>query len=185
MIWTRKHTIGIAPTNCSACFGEGLVRRHNRVKPCECVLRRIFDLCTTFYFQAEVILEGHINTTRIPHAPEWGPDQRLQQLADYRADYLAVTRRALRCPELRSIWHRYFLLSTPWQAFNRGKDVFHDIYKIKRIAGRAYAELKPFALYPVEDYLTVPHAGKIEPQVIEFKTPVRRPLMAPLVRRAA
>jgi hypothetical protein len=67
-----------------------------------------------------------------------------------------VTRRSLTAAEYK-LFNYHFLLGADWRLccrrlnVDRG-DFFHDIYKIEEKLGRVYRELKPYALYPLDEY---------------------------------
>jgi hypothetical protein len=74
-------------------------------------------------------------------------------------DFDLVSRRALSEYEHR-IFRYHFLLGADWKLccrqlkMDRGT-FFHAIYKIEEKLGRIFAELRPYALYPLDEYFGV------------------------------
>ncbi|MEO8369781.1 MAG: hypothetical protein ABI806_11305 [Candidatus Solibacter sp.] len=72
------------------------------------------------------------------------------------ADFCLVSRRVLTDDDHR-LFRYYFLLGADWQLcarrinMDRG-NFFHAIYRIERLLGRAFSELQPYALYPLDEY---------------------------------
>jgi len=72
------------------------------------------------------------------------------------ADFCLVSRRALDQEDHR-LFRFYFLLGADWQLCARRLNMdrgnfFHAIYRIERKLGRAFCELEPYALYPLDEY---------------------------------
>ena len=72
------------------------------------------------------------------------------------ADFVLVSRRFLTDSEHR-IFRFHYLLGADWHLccrqlkLDRG-DFFHMLYEIEQKLGRVFAELKPYALYPLDEY---------------------------------
>ena len=72
------------------------------------------------------------------------------------ADFCLVARRVLDDDDHR-LFRYYFLLGADWQLcarrinMDRG-NFFHAIYRVERLLGRAFSELQPYALYPLDEY---------------------------------
>jgi len=106
---------------------------------------------------------------------------------EYMADFCLISRRALTDPEYR-LFRYHFLLGADWQLCTRQLKMdrgtlFHAIYKLERTLGRAFADTKPFGIYPLDEYFG---GLALEEPVQALKPPPRRskPLRVP-VRRAA
>ena len=75
---------------------------------------------------------------------------------EYAADFLLVCQRYLN-PEDYKIFRYHYLLGADWQlcarrlAMDRG-NFFHAVYRIQQTLGQAFYQLKPYPLYPVNDY---------------------------------
>lgn len=72
------------------------------------------------------------------------------------ADFCLVSRRVLNDNEHR-VFRYHFLLGADWNLccrqlkMDRG-NFFHTVYRIEQRLGRAFAELRPYALYPLDEY---------------------------------
>jgi hypothetical protein len=75
---------------------------------------------------------------------------------EFAADFCLVTRRVLTEAEYK-IFRYTFLLGADWKmcadhlGLDRG-NFYHAIYRIEEKLGREYADLKPYPLYPVDEY---------------------------------
>ncbi|MGA3024313.1 MAG: hypothetical protein ABSF98_06055 [Bryobacteraceae bacterium] len=75
---------------------------------------------------------------------------------EFIADFCLVSRRALDDFEYR-IFQYHFLLGADWKlccrklGTDRGK-FFHEVYRIEQRLGRVFRELRPYALYPLDEY---------------------------------
>ena len=90
------------------------------------------------------------------------PDQ------EYAADFLSAAKRTLGGhshggQQVDTLEHRIFtwhhVYGADFRAINRklgraldDRATFHDFYRIEEKLGRAFAELKPYALYPLDEY---------------------------------
>ena len=103
------------------------------------------------------------------------------------ADFCLVSRRVLSDEDHR-LFRFYFLLGADWNLcarqlkMDRG-NFFHAIYRIERLLGRAFSELQPYALYPLDEYFggTVRARGPVRAlesaparQNPRFEVPLRR-----------
>jgi hypothetical protein len=72
------------------------------------------------------------------------------------ADFCLVSRRVLDDYEHR-LFRFHFVLGADWRLccrqlqLDRGS-FFHSIYRIEQRLGRVFAELEPYALYPLNEY---------------------------------
>ncbi len=163
MEWTRSDTFGMAATKCTICQGVGMRQgRGDSEVACACVYRAIFRACYARFRQtiekekslSRVTLDrSHTGGGRMT----WG-----RKDEEYIADFLLVTKRNL-CAEDWKLFRYYFLLGADWQLCTRklGMDrgfFFHQIYRIAGLLGKVYRELRPYALYPVDEYF----AGRTE-----------------------
>jgi len=163
MQWDRSETIGMANGTCKYCSGRGLrLVYKTKASPCNCVFRAIFRACLNRF--RDCAARGTAFGT-----VSWefcsGPGGRRvysRKQEEYMADFCLVSRRALDDEDHR-LFRYYFLLGADWQLcarqlkMDRG-NLFHAIYRIERTLGRAFAELRPYALYPLDEYF----GGKIQ-----------------------
>jgi hypothetical protein len=79
-----------------------------------------------------------------------------RKMEEYAADICLVARRTLDEDDHR-IFRFYFLLGADWKlccgrlSLDRGS-FFHKVYSVEEKLGRAFAELEPYPLYPLDDY---------------------------------
>jgi hypothetical protein len=191
--WGHSEVIAMAREACTQCHGTGLrnEKRQGRETPCGCVFRAIFRACYR-RFRTLAQQEKHISRVRLEqvingkeHRQTWGMKDE-----EYMADFLLVTKRSLSESEHR-IFRFHYLLGGDWKLccrrlnMDRG-DFFHELYRIQSKLGRIYRELKPYALFPLDEYfggsvrkgLPVPKANVIE-------MPSARRRLIPPVRKAA
>jgi hypothetical protein len=75
---------------------------------------------------------------------------------EYLADFCLVSKRYLEDEEYK-LFRFHFLLGADWKLCCRQMKMergvfFHNIYRIQQKLGRAFRELQPYALYPVDEY---------------------------------
>jgi hypothetical protein len=106
---------------------------------------------------------------------------------EYMADFCLVSQRALDDLD-NKIFRFHFLLGADWRLccrlnMDRGS-FFHQVYRIEQKLGRVYRELRPYALFPLDEYFggTVrAHPPQAFMNVREMPLPAGgRPLRAPL-----
>jgi hypothetical protein len=184
--WNRSETIAVAKESCSQCQGLGLrsaIGRSGPEAPCNCVLRGIFRSCYS-RFRYCVEKEKHISHARVElvggrnRRPVWG-----RKDEEYIADFALVSKRFLDDFEYK-IFRFHFLLGADWRLCCRQLKMdrgvfFHAVYRIQQKLGRAFRELQPYALYPLDEYFG-PVVRKELPQ--QAKNVLRMP---PLEKRRA
>lgn len=156
--WTRGRCIGVASVDCVFCRGYGIRKAQGKEdKPCGCVFRAIFRAC---YKRFRNILHNEAQPGRLSlsatnraagRALNYGfPKQ------EYCADLYLVTKRSLTAEEWK-VFDAHYLMGGDWKfcaekiGIDKGK-FFHLLYVIQEKLGRIYAELKPHALYPIDEY---------------------------------
>jgi hypothetical protein len=131
---------------------------HNgREAPCNCVFRAVFRSCFN-RFREFAANADHIGTVSLEFCR--GRDGRrsyARKREDYVADFCLVSRRVLDDYE-HQLFRFHFLLGADWRLCCRQLHMergtfFHSIYRIEQRLGRVFAELEPYALYPVSEYL--------------------------------
>jgi len=157
MNWNRSATIGLAKVACQFCDGQGLTYIIRGVPaPCGCVLRAIFRACYA-RFRHCVTKEKFLS--KVSLVPCLGKDTRrtyVRMDEDYICDFSNISRHALTSYEY-NIFRYHFLLGADWRLccrqmkVERG-DYFHTLYRIQRKLGRAFREMEPYALFPVDEY---------------------------------
>lgn len=142
MNWNRSNVIGLAAPLCTQCGGHGMVNLLRKdMRPCSCVFRAVFRAC---YQRFRDCVEF----------PTYAGYRMKRE--EFIADFELVARRVLSESD-HKLFRFTFLLGADWVAccrhlkLDRG-NYFHHVYRIQAILGRAYADLKPYALYPVDEY---------------------------------
>jgi hypothetical protein len=157
MQWNRSNAIGIASPTCTYCHGYGTrLGRHEREIPCGCVLRAIFRACYARYREC-VAAEARAAVASIESFQAC--EARItysRKGEEFVADFDLVSRRVLDEHEYR-IFRFHYLLGADWKlCCGRLKmerdDFFHALYRIEQILGRNFAEIRPYPLYPVNEY---------------------------------
>jgi hypothetical protein len=158
MDWTRTETLALAAQKCTTCHGVGVrASRGSAVAPCNCALRGIFRVCLNRFRQCveeqhrvkPVSLEFSGRRSR---RASWGG----RKNEEFAADFYLISKRCLTEEEFR-IFRYHFLLGADWRLccrklkLDRG-EFFHSVYRIEQRLGRAFREMRPFALYPVDEY---------------------------------
>ncbi|HLI86466.1 MAG TPA: hypothetical protein VKV17_21330 [Bryobacteraceae bacterium] len=136
---------------------------------CHCVYRAIFRACYNRF--RECVANGEqTSIVSLEFCP--GKDGRRtysRKKEEYMADFCLVSKRELSEADY-SIFRYHFLLGADWKlccrqlGMDRG-NFFHAIYRIEQALGKVFAELTPYALYPLDEY---------------FGGSIRRRLPAPL-----
>ena len=156
--WTRSETIALAKESCTQCQGIGLrsSTRTGEDAPCNCVFRTIFRLCYS-RFRYCIEKEKHMSHARL--AIVGGKDRRQvwgRRDEEYIADFCLVSKRVLSEFEHKLLRFHY-LLGADWRLccrqlrMDRGS-FFHAVYRIQQKLGRAFRELEPYSLFPLDEY---------------------------------
>jgi hypothetical protein len=157
MQWNRSNTLGIAKNSCTYCSGNGtrLVRNDKEV-PCNCVFRAIFRAC---YHRFRECAAKSTHTSSVTLELCRGREGRRtysRKREEYIADFCLVSQRTLDEYE-HKVFRIHFLLGADWRLccrqlkIDRG-EFFHTVYRIEQRLGRTFAELRPFPLYPLDEY---------------------------------
>lgn len=192
--WTRSETIAVAKQSCTQCQGLGLRARTSRTgpdMPCNCVLRAIFRACYA-RFRLCLAKEGRMSHVRFEivggreRRAVWG-----RKDEEYVADFCLVSKRILDEFEYK-LFRLHFLLGADWKLCCRQLNLdrglfFHSVYRIQQKLGRAFRELTPYPLFPLDEYFgpVVRKALSSEANaVLRMPPPRRRAVRAP-VKKAA
>jgi hypothetical protein len=196
MEWNRSEAIGTASMTCAHCQGEGLRqisrKRNGPPKPCNCTLRGIFRACL-LKFRECVEKPKHLSRATLQSCSGkegyrvWG-----RKDEEYMADFYLIAKRTLDEEHFR-IFRFHFLLGADWRLccrrlnMDRG-NFFHAVYLIQQQLGRAFREMKPYALFPTDEYfggtIRRPIADATPPpsNVIEMPAPKMRKSLRPPLR---
>jgi len=137
----RPSWASMALDSCFRCHGAGVLFSR---QPCVCVARAIFRACLGRYrsigiMQEELAIWGHKGM-------------------EFRADFELIARRELDAWEYR-VFDLHLLQRRDWREcaarlrVDRG-NFFHAVYRIERQLGRVFRELRPYALFPVDEYFS-------------------------------
>ena len=157
MQWNRSNSIGLSKTSCLKCHGLGVrIVHQTRDAPCNCVYRAVFRACYNRF--REYVAEG-VGASVVSLDFCRGRDGRRsysRKREEYMADFCLVSRRFLDESEYK-VFRFHFLLGANWRLCCRQMKVdrgtfFHSVYRIEQRLGRAFAQLEPYALYPVSEY---------------------------------
>jgi hypothetical protein len=130
--------------------------RKGNFGPCKCVYRTIFRACYS-RFRACAQKDKAACRTRLEASPNggrrttWG-----RKNEEYCADFFLVARRALSASEWK-LFSYHFLLGADIRLCARQLKIergvaYFQVYRIMEKLGRLFAELKPYALYPLDEY---------------------------------
>ena len=191
MEWTRSETLALAQQSCTLCHGLGLRQGRSEVStPCPCVFRAIFRACYN-KFQECANKERRISQISL----EANPGQQRKCVfglkdEEYTADFCLVSRRSLSPGDYR-IFKFHFLLGADWKLCCRRLNMdrgsfYHAVYRIQEKLGRIYRELRPYPLFPLDEYFHgIRHPDEDAPLFrLEKGTQLGRRLRFP-VRKAA
>jgi hypothetical protein len=156
--WNRSGAIGLALASCTQCGGHG-IREFQRGldKPCHCVFRAIFRACfEVFQEYANASQQPGAVTLESNHGPT-GHRYYSFKRQEYVADFYLAARRALTAEDYKLFRYVYLLgadciLCKRYLRLDRG-DFFRRTYRIEETLGRYLAELEPYPLFPVDEYM--------------------------------
>jgi hypothetical protein len=127
-------------------------------EPCHCVLRKVFRVCYRRFrdcaaaeYETRMSIEKGAQIERTV----WGRKEQ-----EYLADFCLTAKRVL-SEEDHKIFRFRFLLGADYRLCCRRLNIdrgtfFRAIYRIERNLGRELSEMKPYPLYPLEDYFAGP-----------------------------
>jgi hypothetical protein len=157
--------LAMSSARCTHCSGAGarIKYRSNgvqRVVPCKCVYLRVFRACLNKWRE----IQFHIISVARRSDLERLEFHRVQgarvmyglKKVEYLADFELVSRRMLSEEEHR-LFRLHFLQGQNWKVCSRvlcmdRGTFFHAVYRIEQKLGRTYLTLKPYALYPIDEY---------------------------------
>ena len=157
MEWNQSDVLALAMEKCTTCNGFGMKpARSGKSAACNCVYRSIFRICYDRFkvseSRKERISRPNLEHTASPHGKmSWG-----RKDEEFVADFLLVAKRTLTEAEHKIFRYR-FLLGADWRLCCRKLKMekglyFHALYRVTAKLGRTFAELEPYALYPVATY---------------------------------
>lgn len=192
MEWTQSDTLALAAVNCAHCNGSGLINTHKGGEyPCKCALRAIFRACYARFVECST-KEKHLCHVRLDRSPSGGKMTWGRKDEEYAADFFLVTKRTLTAAEWQIFsWH--YLLGADYSLCCRRLKLdqgtyFHAVYRIQQKLGKMYRELKPYALFPLDEYFSGHQETAncwTHPKVVEIRPRSLHKLLGVPVRKAA
>lgn len=127
------------------------------MNPCGCVLRQAFRSVLNKY--RYVVSHMDRVSSSVPTIAKHGKDSKIhwsRKNEEFAADFYLVSKRTLDEAEWK-LFRLHFILGADWRICTRqlGMDrgtFFHAVYRIEQTLGRVFMELKPYALYPIDEY---------------------------------
>ena len=109
---------------------------------------------------------------------------------EYIADFCLVSKRYLDDEEYK-LFRFHYLLGADWKLCCRQLKMerghfFHSVYRLEQKLGRVFRELRPYALFPLDEYFggaTREDVSSRPPAVLQM--PSRRPGLRPPLRKVA
>jgi len=158
MRWTHSQAVGLSNVRCEKCEGTGLRPGPHRTGnwPCNCVLRNIFRACLARFQHCDA-LDAYISAVRYEHRPGAEASATWSRVAeDYKADFYLIAKRTLtedefRLFKLHFLWGGDSKLCCRRLSMDRGA-FFHAVYRIEQKLGRVYREVRPYSLFPLDEY---------------------------------
>lgn len=163
MTWSHVDVFGLSSPRCVLCKGSGLrlrLQRSGAIPPgpdaCDCVLRKIFRICLRQFRQySSYDNPGQVVLTYVEGGKQTKAVGRPRQ--EFSADFVLLCKRNLD-PQRYRIFRLYHLLGASHKVCSRKLNLdsgtlFHRIYRLEADLGRALAELQPYPLYPIDQYL--------------------------------
>lgn len=184
MEWNRSEMLALAAHNCTRCHGVGSsIGKRGKAVTCTCVHRAVFRAC---YQRFRSCVEKEKALTKCTLDLPTGNTRRYswgRKDEEYIADFCLVSRRYLDSEEYK-VFRFHYLLGADWKLCTRQLKVdkgefFHTLYRIQQRLGRVFRELKPFALYPLDEYF----ASTGRPDLEEMRSPEAERVVA-LYQRA-
>jgi len=144
--------------------------RRGAERPCDCVFRAILRACYNRF--REYASQGAQAGTVSLECTQGPVGYRVysRKREEYMADFCIVTRRALGDQDYK-LFRYACLLGADWRICVRQLNMdrgtfFHNLYRMEERLGRYYAEMEPYALYPLDEYF----GGAIRKQSVRART---------------
>ncbi len=144
----------LAHARCNECGGSGLLISKEDVEPCNCVCRRIFDICLYRYntiressgYESPIVISNLLNASR-PHE-------------EFAADFVLTSRRTLNTldePGLLDIFELHIVKGADLDVCSRKLKIPRPILlcavrRMESFLGKTFRELRPYPLFPLYEY---------------------------------
>ena len=182
----RSDLVALALGACTRCKGSGM----DQGSVCACVNRGVFRAVLNKF--RECAAGAHLLRTRSIEAIS-GPRGKASygsKLSEFVGDVHIVGKRTL-CVDDWNVFRFHHLLGADWKLccqrlnMTRG-NFFHACYRIEETLGRVFRELKPYPLYPLDEYFQ-PITRTVDARPLPVSPvpyPNGEPLRPPLAPRA-
>lgn len=162
---TRSEALALGQQGCFYCFGLGMrPGRQAEMTPCNCVYRAIFRACHT-RFRTIAQSGAYCCQVKPEHGYLPGLNRRGYGMKwqEYAADFVLIAQRYL-CKRDLQVFRAHCLLGADWKlcAYKLGIDkgqFFSILYEIQQRLGRIYYEIRPHALFPLDEYFSSSQRG--------------------------
>lgn len=153
----RSKHVALARHDCTKCQGTGLASPQ---ETCPCVWRAIFRIVLR---KVHAVAIGAHLLRPVCLLGASGPQGRSgngRRLENFTADVYLTAQRTLQHKVDWDLFRYHYLLGADWKAcckvlrMDRG-NFFHACYRIEAKLGRVFADLKPYALWPLDEYFQV------------------------------
>lgn len=123
------------------------------------MLRAIFRVCYQRF--RECATDCHVSTVNLQIHDTGGKGRSFvwgRKDEEYRADFYLVSKRTL-TEEEWAVFKLRYLLGSDWEPccrrlkMDRGT-FFHHVYRIQQKLGTTFRDLKPYALFPLDEYFS-------------------------------
>jgi hypothetical protein len=148
----RSSLMILALGTCSRCHGTGMAEGN----ACACVNRSVFRAVLNKYREcaagAHHLRPRSLEAIRLPR----GKKSYGSKPSEFLADVELTAKRTL-SPDDWKVFSAHHLLEADWKlccqrlGMTRG-NFFHACYRIEETLGRVFRELKPYALFPIDEY---------------------------------
>jgi hypothetical protein len=191
MEWTHSETIGLSNVKCVKCEGTGFRPGTHRdgKTPCNCVLRNIFRACLSRLYACNSF-DNYIARVEYNFCPGHDASRSwTHKTQDYAADFYLIAKRTLTEREF-AVLRLHYLLRHDWNAccnflrMDRGA-FFHICYRVEQKLGRAYREVRPYSLFPCDEYFGGTLRRKAAEPFFVDALRTKHEVIRPPVRKAA
>jgi len=134
-------------------------------KPCGCVFRAIFRACFVRYRHC---IEKSGTSSCLTYDKSEGPTGHRfygRRNEEYIADFELVCRRSLSQEEY-DVFNWHFIQGADWKyciekvGIDKGM-FFHRVYVLQEKLGRVFRELRPYAMFPLDEYFSGVRLSKV------------------------
>lgn len=147
----RSSLVAMALATCTRCNGTGVAQE----SVCSCVNRGVFRSVMN-KFRECASGAHHLRPRSMERSGPQGKTPAGSKSSEYLADVCIIAKRALTEADFR-LFQFHYLQGADWKlccqrlGMSRG-NFFHVCYRTEETLGRVFRELKPYPLYPLDEY---------------------------------